>query len=338
MNKSDVEKINQIISSAKNILIIQADNPDGDSLASSLALEQILHKLGKEPTMYCSVSVQSYLKYLDGWDRVSAVIPKNIDASIIVDTSTISLLEKLQNSGSAGWISSKPCIVLDHHAETKSDIEFATVEITDPTVSSTGELIYKLSKKLDWPIDEISGINIMSAILSDTQGLTNDLATPDTYRLLADLVDLGVNRPTLEDKRRNMSKMESVIFRYKARLIDRTELLLDNQLAYVVIPHNEIIEFSPLYNPAPLIQADMLQTNGVGIALVIKQYDDGHVTGSIRCNQGYGIAAKVAEKLGGGGHAYAAGFKMLNSRPLSEIKTECVKLASELLDKQASTK
>jgi phosphoesterase RecJ-like protein len=334
MNKSDLDKIKKIIDESKNILIIQADNPDGDSLASSLALEQILHKLGKEPTMYCSVSVQSYLKYLDGWDRVSTIIPKNIDASIIVDTSTISLLEKLQSSGSAGWVSSKPCIVLDHHAETKSDISFAMVEITDPTVSSTGELIYKLSKELGWPIDEISGVNIMSAILSDTQGLTNDLATSDTYRLLADLVDLGVNRPTLEDKRRNMSKMEPVIFKYKSRLIDRTELLLDNQLAYVVIPHNEIMEFSPLYNPAPLIQADMLQTNGVGIALVIKQYDDGHVTGSIRCNQGYSIAAVVAEELGGGGHEYASGFKIQNSKPLDELKSDVIDIIKKhLIDK-----
>lgn len=333
MNKTDVDKIKQIIDKAKNILIIQADNPDGDSLASSLALEQILHKLGKEPTMYCSVSVQSYLKYLDGWDRVSTIIPKQIDASIIVDTSTITLLEKLQTSGSAGWVSSKPCIVLDHHEETKSDIPFATVEITDPTASSTGELIYRLSRELDWPIDKISGINIMSAILSDSQGLTNDLASSETYRLLAELVDLGVNRPTLEDKRREMSKMEPSIFKYKAKLIDRTELLLDGRLAYVVVPHNEIMEFSPLYNPAPLIQADMLQTSGVGIALVIKQYDDGHVTGSFRCNQGFGVAAAVAEELGGGGHEYAAGFKIHGSKPLNELKADIVKLINEHLDK-----
>ncbi|HMS23549.1 MAG TPA: DHH family phosphoesterase [Candidatus Saccharibacteria bacterium] len=332
MNKSNIDKIKQIIDKAKNILIIQADNPDGDSLASSLALEQILHKLGKEPTMYCSVSVQSYLKYLDGWDRVSTIIPKNIDASIIVDTSTISLLEKLQNSGSAGWVSSKPCIVLDHHGETKSDISFATVEITDPTSSSTGELIYRLSRELDWPIDKISGVNIMSAILSDTQGLTNDLTSPQTYRLLAELVDLGVNRPTLEDKRREMSKMEPSIFKYKSRLIERTELLLDNQLAYVVVPHNEIMEFSPLYNPAPLIQADMLQTSGVGIALVVKQYDDGHITGSIRCNQGFAIAAKVAEELGGGGHEYAAGFKIHGSKPINDLKTEIINIISKNLD------
>lgn len=331
MNKTDIKKIEEIIKQAKIILIIQADNPDGDSLASSLALEQILHKLGKEPIMYCSVSVQSYLKYHNGWDRVNNEIPSSFDASIIVDTSTITLLQKLQESNSASWVKSKPCIVLDHHAETKNDIDFATVEITDPSSSSTGELVFKLSKELNWPIDKISGLNIMSAILSDTQGLTNDLATPDTYRLLADLVELGVDRPALEDKRRNMSKMEPVIFKYKSRLIDRTELLIDNQLAYVVIPQNEIIEYSPLYNPAPLIQTDMLQINGVGIALVVKQYDDGHITGSIRCNQGYGIASMIAEELGGGGHEYASGFKIQSPIQLKDLKSDIIRIVQKHL-------
>lgn len=331
MNKTDIKKIDEIIKQAKIILIIQADNPDGDSLASSLALEQILHKLGKEPIMYCSVSVQSYLKYHNGWDRVNNEIPSSFDASIIVDTSTITLLQKLQESNSASWVKSKPCIVLDHHAETKNDIDFATVEITDPSSSSTGELVFKLSKELNWPIDKISGLNIMSAILSDTQGLTNDLASPYTYRLLADLVELGVDRPALEDKRRNMSKMEPVIFKYKSRLIDRTELLIDNQLAFVVIPQNEIIEYSPLYNPAPLIQTDMLQINGVGIALVVKQYDDGHITGSIRCNQGYGIAAMIAEELGGGGHEYASGFKIQSPIQLKDLKSDIIRIVQKHL-------
>ncbi len=331
MNKNDIKKIDEIIKQAKIILIIQADNPDGDSLASSLALEQILHKLGKEPIMYCSVSVQSYLKYHNGWDRVNNEIPSSFDASIIVDTSTITLLQKLQESNSASWVKSKPCIVLDHHAETKNDIDFATVEITDPSSSSTGELVFKLSKELNWPIDKISGLNIMSAILSDTQGLTNDLASPDTYRLLADLVELGVDRPALEDKRRNMSKMEPVIFKYKSRLIDRTELLIDNQLAFVVIPQNEIIEYSPLYNPAPLIQTDMLQINGVGIALVVKQYDDGHITGSIRCNQGYGIASMIAEELGGGGHEYASGFKIQSPIQLKDLKSDIIRIVQKHL-------
>jgi phosphoesterase RecJ-like protein len=327
----DTRQIETIVSAAQKIVVIQADNPDGDSLASSLALEQILEEQGKKVVLYCAVDMPGYLKHLKGWDRVSSELPSDFDASIIVDTSSTTLLEKLTSNGQQNWLATKPCIVLDHHAEANNVITFARVLLNDHDSSSTGELIYKVAQAVNWSVDVTAGEFVMSAILSDTQGLTNDLAGADTYRLMAELVDSGVNRPKLEEARRLFSKMDPRIFKYKAVLIDRAELLVDGQLAYIEIPQKEITEFSPLYNPAPLIQPDMLQTEGVGIAIVVKQYDDGRITGAIRCNRGYGIASKVAEKLGGGGHPYAAGFKVLGGRPLSEIKSECIKLTTELI-------
>lgn len=331
IDRKNLDTIQQIIKYADRIVVIQADNPDGDSLASSLALEQILGEQGKKVYLYCAVDMPNYLKHLKGWDRVSPELPSQFDASIIVDTSSITLLEKLASNGQQGWVSSKPCIVLDHHAEANNVIEFATVLVNDHDSSSTGEVIYKVAKALNWPLDVHSGEHMMSAVLSDTQGLTNDLASANTYIMLANLVELGVNRPELEEARRQLSKMDPRIFKYKAELIHRTELLIDGQLAYVEIPQKEIAEYSPLYNPAPLIQPDMLQTEGVGVAIVVKRYDDGRTTGAIRCNQGYEVASKIAEKLGGGGHPYAAGFKILDGKPLNEIKSECIKIATDLL-------
>lgn len=329
--KTELSKIKTIIDAAQSIVIIQADNPDGDSLASSLALEQILGEQGKKVYMYCAVDMPGYLKHLSGWDRVSPELPPKFDASIIVDTSSITLLEKLTTTGQHSWLASKPCIVLDHHAETNNVISFAEVLINDPSSSSTGELIYKVARANGWSIDVASGEYMMSAVLSDTQGLTNDLASADTYRMLADLVDIGVNRPKLEEARRQLSKMDPRIFKYKAALITRTEFLVDGALAYIEIPQTEIAEFSPMYNPAPLIQPDMLQTEGVGVAIVVKRYDDGRTTGAIRCNQGYEVAAKIAEKLGGGGHPYAAGFKVTDGRPLADIKKEIIQIVTDLL-------
>lgn len=324
ITEKDIQTIKDIVDTAHKIVVIQADNPDGDSLGSSLALEQILEEMGKKVYLYCAVDMPSYLKHLTGWDRVSAELPTQFDASIIVDTSSTTLIEKLSSSGQHSWLAAKPCIVLDHHAETRNLIEFAKVMVNDHDSSSTGELIYRLATAAGWSVDVTAGEFITSAILSDTQGLTNDLARPDTYRILADLIESGVNRAKLEETRRQLNKMDPRIYKYKADLIKRTEFLVDGVLAYVEVPQNEISEFSPLYNPGPLIQGDMLQTEGVGIAIVVKSYDNGRVTGSIRCNQGHEIAAKVAEGLGGGGHPYAAGFKVLDKRPLSEIKQICI--------------
>lgn len=328
---SQAEQITTILDGAHHIVIVQADNPDADSLGSALALEAVLGDMGKQTTMYCGVDMPTYLRYLEGWDRVVRDLPRQFDASIIVDASTSTLLEKLQQSGQQHWLASKPCVVLDHHAEVSNPINYATVTLNDHTRSSTGELLYTLGKQIGWPLGIEAQTHMMTAILGDTQGLSNQLTSADTYRVMAGMTDEGVDRGRLEERRRETNKMPAVIFRYKAALIDRTELLCDGQLAFVRVPQTEIAEYSPLYNPAPLIQGDMLQTAGVRVSVVLKTYDDGKATAAIRCNHGSGIGGQLAERFGGGGHAYASGFKILKAAPWEEIRDRCAQEVNDLL-------
>ncbi len=326
---TEIEQIARIIDDSQKILIIQADNPDADSLASALALEQILHEQDKEPILYCGIDMPEYLKYLPGWDRVERTIPKAFDASIIVDTSAMSLLEQLQQSGSQGWVASKPVVVLDHHNETASDIPFATVTINDATKVSTGELIYGIAQQLEWQLNLSALELIMTSILADSMGLITEVTSAATYRVMAELVEAGVSRPKLEELRRAYNKMPESILRYKGRLLERTEIH-DRSIALVIIPQDEINEFSPLYNPAPLIQADHLQTEGIRISIVLKSYDSGRVTGAIRCNHNAPIGAELAKSFGGGGHAYASGFK-LDDADVSKVRLQSIERAQNLL-------
>jgi phosphoesterase RecJ-like protein len=325
------EQIKQLVADAQRIVILQADNPDSDSLGSALALESILGDMGKQTHLYCAVDMPTYLRYLSGWDRVQNELPKQFDLSIIVDASTMTLFEKLAQSGQMGWVSAKPAIVLDHHEFVENLIPFATVTINDHTRASAGELIYLLAKELGWSLPLAAQEFIMSSILGDTQGLTNQLASSHTYRIMADMVEAGVSRPRLEELRREYGKMAPEILRYKGKLIERAEFSDNGKLASVVIPQSEISEYSPLYNPAPLIQADLLQTVGVKAAIVFKKYADGKITGAIRCNPTAPIAAQLAESLGGGGHAFASGFKVTDGRSFEDLKSAALATAATLL-------
>jgi nanoRNase/pAp phosphatase (c-di-AMP/oligoRNAs hydrolase) len=82
-----------------------------------------------------------------------------------------------------------------------------------------------------------------------------------------------------------------------------------------------------------LVIDDMRLIEGTAIAIAFKVYSDGKVTAKIRCNFGKGIGNALAQNFGGGGHPYASGFKIVDGRPFDQIKAECIKLASELLDK-----
>ena len=329
----EASKISDIIKAANKIVIVQADNPDADSLGSALALESILGEMGKETHLYCAVDMPGYLRYLSGWDRIQNELPKQFDASIIVDASTMTLLDKLINSGQQGWLANKPCIVLDHHRTVEKVIPFFTVMINDHSRASAGELIYLLANQLGWDLTVDAKKYIMTSILGDTQGLSNQLASPDTYRIMAKLIEDGVDRQALEEDRREHSKMPPEIYRYKAVLIKRTETTADGQVAHVTISQAEINQYSPLYNPAPLIQGDMLQTTGVKVAIVFKHYADGKITGAIRCNPGAPIGAELAGEMGGGGHAFASGFKVIGNNKLDDTKDKCLGLAAELLAK-----
>ena len=165
----EAEEIRQLIDGAQTIVVIQADNPDIDSLASALALESILGDMGKEVKLYCGVDLPGYLHYLPGWGRVTKDMPKQFDASIIVDTASDSLLEQLDKAGAKGWVAAKPTIVLDHHT-TDATITFASV-VCNPLAVATGEIIYELATQLKWPLSTHAKDLITMAILSDSLGL-----------------------------------------------------------------------------------------------------------------------------------------------------------------------
>lgn len=323
-------KIHHLISKANRIVIMQADNPDGDSLGSALALEQILGDLGKETHLYCGVDIPTYLRHLSGWDRVNSEIPNQFDLSIIVDTSADSLFETLSKTNQRQWVATKPCIVLDHH-NVDMTIPYATVVCNRPTVA-TGELIYELASQLQWPINLDAKQMIAVSILADSLGLTTDATTARSIHIIAELVDGGVRIPELEEKRREMMRKSPELVHYKGELLQRVEYFADNRVATITIPWEEIEKFSAAYNPSMLVIDDMRLTENTDVAIAFKRYNDGHMTAKIRCNYGKGIANDLAQAFGGGGHPYASGFKITNGHPFNEVKSECIKKATELLD------
>jgi phosphoesterase RecJ-like protein len=323
-------KIREIIGKAQKIVIVQADNPDADSLSSSLALEQILGDLGKDVFMYCGVDLPSYLHYLPGSDRVTTELPHHFDASIIVDTSSDSLLEQLEKHGNKGWLAAKPAIIIDHHA-TEATITFAQVICNHPAVSTT-EVIYELSKQLDWQLNAAAKNAVAIGILSDSLGLMSTSTSARSIHIIAELVEAGVDLPEIDNARRETQKRESELIHYKGKLLERVEFYSDERIAIITIPWDEIEQYSPLYNPSMLVLDDMRLAKNTDIAIAFKVYKEGKVTAKIRANYGRAIANKLAEHFGGGGHPYAAGFKVTSGKTYEEIKNETIEEATKLLN------
>jgi len=336
MEYDEAGKIREILDVAQKVVVLQADNPDGDSLGSALALEQILGDMGKEPVLYCGVDIPTYLRYLEGWDRVVKDLPTQFDAAIIVDTGADSLFEQLDKNNQKGWLRTKPVVVIDHHS-TEANIDFAQV-ILSPTAVATGEVIYELAKQLDWPLGHIAKEMLTTAIMSDSLGLVTEATSARSIHIIGELVEGGVSLADLENNRRELMRKDPDLVRYKGELLQRIEYFHDNQIAIITIPWEEIERYSAQYNPSMLVLEDMRMTTGTHIAIAFKTYgNNNRITAKIRANQGYGIAGQLAEHFGGGGHAYASGFKVQDGRKFADIKTECVQVVADLLDKLKST-
>lgn len=300
------EQATSLIQNAQKIIIIQAENPDGDSLGSSLALEEILGDLGKEVILYCPVEISKYMRYIKGWDRVVTDFDPSAELAIIVDTSADILITKvLETPGVRSFLETHPVLVIDHHT-TSSTLSFGHTMLSEDAVA-TSEILYKLATKNGWAINQQAAENMLVAIMSDSLGLTTPNVLPNSYFVAGKLTELGASNAAIEERRREFMKKSPEILAYKGELIGRIEYLLDGKLALVHIPWEDIQKYSDQYNPSVLVLDEMRLVEGVQLGVAIKTYPDGKITGKLRGN--LPIAEQVAGYFGGGGHKYAAGFR-----------------------------
>ena len=325
------KKFTEFLEGKRSVCIIQAENPDGDSLGSAIALDYLLSD--RDVSLYCPIDLPKYLRYFKDWSRVTDEFDFKADGYIIVDTAANVLISKLLSDPAIrGRLYSAPVLVIDHH-ESSDDLEFPHESIIEVRPSCT-EVIYRIAKSEGIEVNPEAAEAIFQGILSDTLGLTSASVDAETFEVAADLTRLGANICALEDRRREFMKKSPRILDYKADLIKRIEYHLDGTLATVHIPWDEIREYSDEYNPNVLILEEMRLVEGVRVAIAIKTYPDGKVTGKIRTSSGALIADKIAGFFGGGGHPQAAGFRVYDTT-YEEVIRDLIRIVTELIKNES---
>lgn len=279
--------------------------------------------------MFCQVEVPTYLKYIQGWERVVSDFPSNADLIIILDTASSDLLIKTQGLPEAKQLHTKPVLLIDHHS-TESDFSFKYDTLIEAEASSTSIILYKLAVHAQWAISDYTADLFTQSIMADTQGLSNDSTNLEAFEIVTELVRVGVSPVQLENRRRKLMKKSQSILAYKGELIKRINYSIEGQLATIHIPWDEIEEYSHAYNPSMLVIDEMRMVEDVKVAIAYKTYPDGKILVKIRCNPDAPIGEELAKQFGGGGHPCASGFKLFN-KPLDELKIEVIKEVTKLL-------
>ncbi len=328
MKPAAIKSFAGLIEDAKHILILQPDKPDGDSVASALALEEILSDHGKQVSHYTAGRVEGYLSYLPGNDRITGDWPVvGYDVAILVDCGSSEQVPRLLEAHRSDLVS-RPYVLIDHHRETETPMAHITLELIDDSAAATGEMVYGLAKALKWPLSQAACSLLISSILADTLNLTNSKTTQPVVKAFAEIVALGnVNLNELNLKFREATANDPDLVVLKGQLLSRLEFYADNQIALLTVGKDLIDEYRQRTNLAALVFFDMLNARGVKLAIVMNDYG-AIIRTSMRAKAP--VAGPVAEHFGGGGHDMAAAFPCTDLT-MAELKPELVTYAAKVL-------
>lgn len=197
---------------------------------------------------------------------------------------------------------SEALVVVDHHASNES---FGTLNLIDPHAAASGVLVYELIGKLGIALDHDIAANLYTAILTDTGSFKYRNTTPEIHHIAADLLRYDIHH---DDIARIVYDTHPVGFLKLAGIaLERAEVVPEASMIWTWVGREDLERFGiELEDTEALI--DILRTADLAeVACVMKQGPDGAFKASLRSKGNANVGA-VAEALGGGGHAFAAGF------------------------------
>ncbi|OGR33471.1 MAG: phosphoesterase [Desulfuromonadales bacterium GWD2_61_12] len=285
------------IAGGKRFLVASHESPDGDALASTLALTLALRALGKEVVAYNRDGVPEIFSFLPG----AATVVSQLADALRFDVGFILDAGELRRAGTQLPQLCQALVNIDHHPH--SDIPGA-LNYVDIQASATGVLIHRLLVAGGLPLTRDVAFCIYTAILSDTGSFRYSNADAEAFRVAGEMVALGINP---WDVASNL---------YESQPEKRLRLLA---LALPTLT----VSASGLYASITVTSAMLQQTgataehtdgfvnyprsiHGVEVGLFFRQVDATSFKVGFRSKGAIDVGT-LSRELGGGGHHNAAG-------------------------------
>jgi len=314
--KSQFKKINEIIGKSKKVLITSHENPDPDAVGSVLALSLILNKLGIKPLLYLSDPCPDSLSFLPDSFNIKDNIPKNTTFDILfaLDYGDFKRLNLPSHILKKADLFDK-IITIDHHQGKQE----GKIKIVEPEISSTSEIIYQWIKKMppkdDFEIDKDTATCLLTGIVADTGGFSHISTSFKTMEASSELLSKGgnlskiINQVLFSKSAYSPGPLKSF-----AKVLSRIKFIPENKIVYSWLSFEDLKGKSSENFELDGICSVIGKEEKCDFALFLLEYEKGKVRGSLRSEPFKGIKVDaIAERLGGGGHPYAAGFKQEGS-------------------------
>ncbi|MCA1704004.1 MAG: bifunctional oligoribonuclease/PAP phosphatase NrnA [Actinobacteria bacterium] len=291
----------EALRAAERIAIACHVNPDGDALGSLFAVSLGLQQIGK--TTYPSwgaspAAIPFSYQFLPAIDTLvqPADIPE-ADTFLAVDCGAGNRLGELEGLARKA----KTTINIDHHP---GNDDFGDYNIVVTDVSSTAELITRLLQDLGVELDLDIATCLYTGLVTDTGRFQYSNSSPDTLRLAADLLAIGV--PATEIATEVFESSPFGYLKLVGRVLDRAVLFEDVRFVYSWLTLSDLAETGVAPDETDKLIDAVRSTRAADVAALFKEQSDGNYRVSLR-SKGPSVGA-LARTRGGGGHELAAGF------------------------------
>jgi nanoRNase/pAp phosphatase (c-di-AMP/oligoRNAs hydrolase) len=313
MKIQDIQAIQLLLSTPKKIAIIPHRGPDGDAMGSTLGLYHFLLKNNHHPVVVSPNEFPDFLAWMPGSETVK-IYEKDKEncTKILEDAEVIFTLDfnALHRTGEMETVLEKltaPFIMIDHHQ--KPD-DYATFTYSDTSFGSTCEMLYNfilfLGKKED--IDKTIGTCIYTGILTDSGSFRFPKTTGNTHRIVAELIDLGVENteiPTLLFDNSSYGRLQLL-----GRALQNMKVITEHKTAYTTLTQDELNAFDYVKGDTEGIVNYGLSIKGILFtAIFIENTAEKIIKISFRSQGDFDVNQFARDHFHGGGHRNAAGGK-----------------------------
>jgi phosphoesterase RecJ-like protein len=326
MNTLDIQAIQLLLATPKKIAIIPHRGPDGDAMGSTLALYHFLLKNNQHPVVVSPNEFPDFLAWMPGSETVK-IYEKDKEncTKILQEAELIFTLDfnALHRTGEMEQVLEKltaPFIMIDHHQ--KPD-DYATYTYSDTAFGSTCEMVYNfisfLDKKQD--LDKTIATCIYTGILTDSGSFRFPKTTGTTHRIIAELIDLGVENtviPTLLFDNSSYSRLQLL-----GRALQNMKVMMDHKTSYTSLTQEELNSFNYIKGDTEGIVNYGLSIKGIVFAAIfIENKEEGIIKISFRSQGNFDVNQFARDHFQGGGHSNAAGGKSETSMEETLLKFE----------------
>jgi len=314
MKTQDIQAVQILLATPKKIAIIPHRGPDGDAMGSTLGLYHFLLKNNHHPIVIAPNEFPDFLAWLPGSETVKIFekdkenCTKILEEADLIFTLDFNALHRVGSDMEKVLAEMKaPFIMIDHHQ--KPD-DYATITYSDTSFGSTCEMLYNFIGFLDQKedIDKTIGTCIYTGILTDSGSFRFPGTTGNTHRIVAELIDLGVENtkiPNLLFENSSYSRLQLL-----GRALQNMKVLAENHTTYTTLTQEELNIFEHVKGDTEGIVNYGLSIKGVVFtAIFIENKEEKIIKISFRSQGDFDVNEFAREHFNGGGHRNAAGGK-----------------------------